>query len=555
MMKSSTFSFLAVYFFLAIGFNLVHAQDSLGRGQGITESGLNVSSADSLNEITPRKPVVIFEDTVFYVYAKIGSFTPEERAKSLSQRVESLVNDNHFDADELTVVANEETHDIMHGDLILWSVTERDAFWLNESRSDIADRYLKAIQVSVAEYRDRISLLANLKRIGLLSLVLLSFIYGVRFLNRKLTALNDWIIAKGKERFNGIKLKDYELLSVERQERFARMVLKALKWLVIALVVYLTLPVVFSIFPATEGVARALISYFLSPVKMFGSAILGYIPELITVVVILYLTHWFVRFLRFLSLEIQYGKLEINGFYPEWAAPTFALLRVVIYAFSFVIIFPYLPGSDSPIFRGVSVFFGLLLSLGSSSAIGNIIAGLVITYMRPFKIGDRVKVGDALGDVVEKTMLVTRIRTNKNEDVTIPNSAILNGNTINYSSNASGQGLILNSTVTIGYDVSWRRVHELLINAALKTENILAEPKPFVLQTSLDDYYVSYQINAYTNRPGLSASIYSALHANIQDSFNEAGVEILSPHYRAGRDGNAAAIPSEYLSDNSSKSD
>ena len=175
------------------------------------------------------------------------------------------------------------------------------------------------------------------------------------------------------------------------------------------------------------------------------------------------------------------------------------------------------------------------------------VAGLVITYMRPFKIGDRIKIGDVTGDVVEKTLLVTRVRTLKNEITTIPNSSVLNGNTTNYSVEAMEKGLIIHTTVTIGYDVPWKNMHKALIDAALRTDLILDEPTPFVLQTSLDDFYVSYQINAYTREAGKQALIYSNLHQNIQDVCNERGIEILSPHYRAARDGNMTTIPADYL--------
>lgn len=216
----------------------------------------------------------------------------------------------------------------------------------------------------------------------------------------------------------------------------------------------------------------------------------------------------------------------------------------------FVLVFPYLPGSDSNIFKGVSVFVGVLFSLGSSSAISNMIAGLVITYMRPFKIGDRIKIADMTGDVIEKTLLVTRLRTIKNEEITIPNSAILSGNTTNFSVYSRNEGLIIYTTVTIGYDVPWRKMHEALMSAAMKTQLILSEPKPFVLQTSLDDFYVSYQINAYTREAGRKSRILSELHQNIQDECNNQGIEIMSPHYRGQRDGNATTIPANYLGEN-----
>ena len=254
-----------------------------------------------------------------------------------------------------------------------------------------------------------------------------------------------------------------------------------------------------------------------------------------------------IRFVRYIFHEIEAEKLKISGFHADWAMPTYSIVKFLLYAFMFVLIFPYLPGSDSNIFKGVSVFIGVLFSLGSSSAIANMVAGLVITYMRPFKIGDRIKIGDVTGDVVEKTLLVTRIRTIKNEVITIPNSSVLIGNTTNYSSEAIEKGLIIHTTVTIGYDVPWKDMHQALIDAALRTNLILDEPKPFVLQTSLEDFYVSYQINAYTREAGKQALIYSNLHQNIQDVCNERGIEILSPHYRAARDGNMTTIPADYL--------
>ncbi|RRN76748.1 mechanosensitive ion channel family protein, partial [Pseudoxanthomonas sp. SGD-10] len=193
----------------------------------------------------------------------------------------------------------------------------------------------------------------------------------------------------------------------------------------------------------------------------------------------------------------------------------------------------YLPGSSSPAFQGVSVFLGVLISLGSSSAISNIVAGLVITYMRPFRIGDRVKIGEVTGDVVEKSMLVTRIRTVKNEDITVPNSMVLSASSVNYSSQTKNNnpGLIVHYTVTVGYDVHWQKVYDLLTEAALATVHILPDPKPFVLQLSLDDYYISYQINAYTKEANKQAIIYSNLLENIQEVFTKAGIDLKSPSY------------------------
>ncbi len=248
-------------------------------------------------------------------------------------------------------------------------------------------------------------------------------------------------------------------------------------------------------------------------------------------------------------IRLKKGDIQVNGFHADWAQPTFSILKMLLYAFMLVLIFPYLPGSGSTAFQGVSVFIGVLFSLGSSSAIANMVAGMVITYMRPFKIGDRVKIGEITGDIMEKTMLVTRIRTVKNEDVTVPNSTVLLSSTTNYSTNTSApdSGLIVHTTVTIGYDAPWKEVHKALTDAALRTDLILKNPQPFVLQTSLDDFYVSYQLNGYTKEANNQAKIYSQLHQNIQDCFNEAGIEIMSPHYRSLRDGNMTTTPSSHL--------
>ena len=235
------------------------------------------------------------------------------------------------------------------------------------------------------------------------------------------------------------------------------------------------------------------------------------------IAVILLVVRYF-KIVRVIFLEIRYGRISLPGFYEEWAQPTYEIVRFLVLAFTTMAVFPYLPGAGSPAFKGVSVFLGVLLSLGSSSAISNIIAGAILTYMRPFKIGDRVKISDTVGDVVEKTLLVTRVKTIKNVEVTIPNAMVLGSHIVNYSSSAKEPGLILHTCVTIGYDASWRKVHKRS-SPRPRQRKISREPEPFVLQAALNDFYVSYELNAYTNEPNKMAVIYSRLHQNIQDKF------------------------------------
>jgi small-conductance mechanosensitive channel len=239
--------------------------------------------------------------------------------------------------------------------------------------------------------------------------------------------------------------------------------------------------------------------------------------------------HYTVKGLKYISNEIGAGRLRISGFYPDWAAPSFNLARFFLYAFMIAMIYPHLPGANSGVFQGISVFIGLVVSLGSTAVIGNIVAGMVITYMRPFKIGDMIKLNETCGTVIEKTPFVTRIRTLKNEIITIPNSFMLSSHTTNYTASADNYGLIIHTTIGVGYNVPNERVHELLIKAAKMTKGVLSDREPFVLDKKFEDLYQEYEINAYITEVNEISRIYSDLHYNIQNVFIEAGIELQVP--------------------------
>ena len=264
---------------------------------------------------------------------------------------------------------------------------------------------------------------------------------------------------------------------------------------------------------------------------------------------IIVITYFIVRMIRAFFREIEEGSIRFSGFDPEWASFTGRMVSFLIIVAAIIMIFPYFPGSDSEAFKGISVFLGLLFTLSSTAAVTNIVAGIIQTYTGAFRVGDLVKIGDVTGTVIEKRLLTTRVRTFKNEEVSIPNGTVLNTNVLNYTTLANEDGLILYTTVTIGYDVPWQQVQNLLINAALATPDVLPDPSPFVLQTSLGDFSVAYQLNCYTKAAERMPRVYSALHQNIQDKFNEANVEILSPTFSALRDGNTVTTPPDYLPD------
>lgn len=489
-------------------------------------------------------------DTIVMIYSRFGASTPDERAKKASAKINQLTKEDFYVADSLRIIHSEYTYDIMYGDLIILSLSEKDAIWYDENLKHLAATVKSKIDQSIQDARKEKSLTKILIRIGLVLIIIALTYLVIRLIligKRKLLIL----VGKKKDKWlKNLAYKDYTFLSANQEFRMILLLFKILSWLFIVITVYIALPLVFSIFPFTRDWADKLFQWIWMPFKNIFWSVWHYLPNLFSILVIYITMKYVIRFTKYIFTEIQSEKLKITGFHVDWAMPTYSIVRFLLLAFMFVLIFPYLPGSDSEIFKGVSVFIGILFSLGSSTAIANMVAGLVITYMRPYKIGDRIKIGDISGDVIEKTLLVTRLKTQKNEEITIPNSSILTGNTTNYSTYARQEGVIVHTTVTIGYDVPWKEVHQALIDAAARTEHLLKQPAPFVLQTSLDDFYVAYQINAYTNEANRMASVYSNLHQNIQDCCNEHGIEILSPHYRAQRDGNCTTIPAQYLNDN-----
>lgn len=481
---------------------------------------------------------------------KIASNNPAERAANISNRIIKLYNDPFFKKDSFSLVRSEIGTEIVYkNDLVVMVVMKTDAMYHNKDEFQLAGEYLEIIKKSIVDERKANSLTNLLLRIGKVILIIVGLSLLFFLIGRLFKVINKSISANREKYLNGLTVNKIRILSPEHLELFILRISGLFRILVILITIYLSLPLLFSIFPETKMWAATLLNWILSPESNAIKGIIAFLPDLFTILVIYFIFRYTIRGIKYFVDQIEKGDIQISGFHPDWANPTFRILKFLLYAFMLVLIFPYLPGSGSPAFQGVSVFIGILFSLGSSSAIANMVAGMVITYMRPFKIGDRVKIGEITGDVMEKNMLVTRIRTIKNEDVTVPNSTVLLNSTTNYSTNtaAKNNGLIIHTTITIGYDAPWKDVHQALIDAALRTDLILKNPEPFVLQTSLDDFYVSYQLNGYTKEANTQARIYSQLHQNIQDCFNQAGIEIMSPHYRGQRDGNNTTIPSSYL--------
>jgi small-conductance mechanosensitive channel len=508
-----------------------------------TDSVRPAAATDSAAE-SRGAPVVLGRDTVLWVRGRLGPMTETQRALEISARLDQLAKRLRSGEDSLKVVEAEGQVLIVSGGVALMAVMQADADGLGLTRQEAAVRYLETIHAAVI----RNSLKVRVEQItaGVFRTIItvgIAFLVGwlLLWLFRQLHGLVDRLQASG--RLPTVRIQQLELLSAERIAGSIRLVVRLIQLAAWVVVGYFTLALVLSHFPSTERFSTQILDYFLEPLRLVGQSVLDYLPNILFIAVIILVARYVLQFIHVLFRAVGSGAITFPGFEPDWAEPTYKLVRVLVLAFSLVVLFPYLPGAKSDAFKGVSLFIGLLFSLGSSGAVSNMVAGSLLTYTRAFSIGDRVRIGETVGDVVSRTLLVTRLRTITNVDVTIPNATVLSSQVLNYSTMAKKGGVVLQTTVTIGYDVPWRKVHELLLAAARSTEGVLAEPAPFVLQTSLNDYYPTYVLNVYTQNAATMVRTVSRLNERIQDVFFEAGVEITSPAFSAVRDGNRITIP------------
>ena len=375
--------------------------------------------------------------------------------------------------------------------------------------------------------------------VAILTAVLLYAISRLLALHRFAHArLDAWADSLG-----AIRLQNAEVVSKGQIVRTAGAVLDVARIAAVVGALYLYVPLALTLVPLTRPYADEVMPYVMHPVLVILGAVIGYVPRLLTLALILLVMRLVLGLLRTLASAVRAGELRISGFDREWAEPTYRLARIVLVLFTVVIAYPFLPGAGSDIFKGFSVFIGAVLTLGSTAAINNVISGIVLTYTRSFRVGDRVELGGTLGDVVEKGLFVTRIRAIEGEVVTVPNGKVLASDVVNLTQAADTQGLAVGVTAGIGYDVDWRRVHELMVEAARATEGVQSETAPFVLQTALGNYAVDYLLVASTREPKRKRFVESELRQSVLDVFHREGIEIMTPTVASVRDGNQPAIP------------
>jgi small-conductance mechanosensitive channel len=491
-------------------------------------------------------PVSLDGEPLFYVTKGIGPFSAGERAQAAERRLMLIADDPFYSSALFRIVQKPTAAEIYYRDHLVGITTAEDVGPSGRTAEEEATALVQRVDDAVTRYRARRAPLAWTKAVAIMGVATVLLALLLVALRRARGRLEAHIEARRAVR-SPDETKDG--LAAAFEQKTAPIQLKALRLLYLsalfaAIAVYLG--VAFTVVPMTKGYALAVIDYALEPVRTLWQGFLGSVGDLIFIAVLVVLARYTIKGLRWALTEAAAGRLVIPGVSPDWAMLAFKVLRIGVVAMAGVVIYPYIPGSDTEAFKGIGIFAGALFTLGASGMAGNVVGGLALTFAGTFHVGDRVKIGEVVGDVVETTLMLTRVRSIRNEIVTIPNSTILAGHIVNYSTEARSRGLLLVTEVTIGYDAPWRKVHELLIQAALRTPQILETPAPLVLQSSLNDYHVSYKICAYTANAPAMVLTYGALHQNIQDSFNEGGIEILSPGYASLRDGNASTIPASY---------
>ena len=453
----------------------------------------------------------------------------KRRAQLIADRLQQVAQNPGIPVNRLEIRHDGELTRIYAGTISIVALGDFDAEGLPRQR--IAELLVVDIQKALAEYRyarEPRVLLTHTGYALLITVLAAALLYGVLRLRR-------WGAQRLGQRFVGglgeLKIQSVQLIQSRQLWLAVRALLNVGTTLAMLVIAYLHLSSVLRLFPWTRQLADDLFQLFLQPLQVMGHALLGAVPDLAFVLVLVLVARYVLRALRLLFEGIETGAVRFDGFDPEWAQPTYKIVRILVVAFTVVVAYPYIPGSDSQAFKGVSLFLGVIFSLGSSSVISNVIAGYTMTYRRAFRLGDRIQVGDVTGFVTEASLLVTRVRSVKNEEIVIPNSQILNGAVTNYSALASADGVILHTTVGIGYETPWRQVEAMLLLAADRAKGTEKSPPPYVLQKSLGDFCVVYEINAYCRDANAIARTYTELHRNILDVFNEYGVQIMTPAY------------------------
>ncbi len=469
-----------------------------------------------------------------YVLFSVRGGTADQarrRAQAIMSRIEEIARDNAVSIESLRVFDLRDQTKILSDKRLVMSVFDLDARAEGITRTALAGAFKNRIARAVQDYRTqrtRPVLLRNSYYAGGASLALVVVLVVLAWVFRRLNAVLE---RRYKARMKDVLIQSFHILEAEDLWSALRGAIGTVHVLAVLALLIGYLHYVLGLYPWTRPFGLHFLRLILGPLETIGTATLAALPNLIFILILVLIVRYLLKMTRLFFGAVALGRVRLAGFDREWALPTYKIIRLFAIAIAVVVAYPYIPGSDSAAFKGVSIFLGLVLSLGSTSIIGNLIAGYTMTYRRAFRIGDRIKVKDTVGDVVEMRLLETHLRSIKNEEIVVPNTVILNNEVVNYSTLATERGLILHTTVGIGYEAPWRQVEAMLLQAAERTPGLLRTPPPFVLKSTLGDFCVLYELNVYADDPSSMPRLYSRLHENILDIFNEQGVQIMTPAY------------------------
>ena len=484
----------------------------------------------SIEEARSSAMVVLDGHDLFRVVG-VSGYPADERARGIGDRLRAFARDESRPLNELRITRQERYTLIEAGADRIAAVHDVDALAEGINRDTLAEINLNRIQEAVQRYRAEREP-AYLLRHGAYSLLatvlLLLGIAGIRWGERRIKRA---IERRASRLLAHVEGKSKSLVRAQWLGAGLRTVVGTGATIMIFVAALLYLGFVLELFPWTWPLGKRLVALFVGPLTELGQGVLEALPGIAFLVVLFVIVRALLRFIRLAFTAVQSGSVQFEGFDPDWAEPTYKIVRLLVIIFALVVAYPYVPGSESQAFKGISIMVGVMFSLGSSSIISNLIAGYAMTYRRAFRRGDMIKVGDTVGRVIDVRLQVTHVRNMRNEEIIIPNSEILGSSVVNFSSLSREQGLFLSTTVGIGYEVPWRQVESMLLLAAERTQGVRRDPAPFVLEKSLGDFCVVYELYAAIDDPTNRLGMYAALHRSVLDVFNEYGVQIMTPAY------------------------
>ena len=485
-------------------------------------------------------PVIVDGEELFLVRGS-SALPANERAENVSTRIISVAESSESSAVAIEIRDSDLGKTILANGKMITVTTEADSDMEQMDMDVLSALHGEAIEQAILLYR------ANRSDDARVGSVLEALVWTAVFalVAGLVVKLRNWLpdrVGKMVEsRVVGVQEATNDMVRGSAVAGLVQYALRMVMLLILIILLYYYLSLVLLSFAETGPFAELLITYVTDPILGVLLGFVSYLPNFVAIAVIAALTRFLIKGARLFFENVEVGAITLKNFEATWIWPTFNIIRVILVLVAIVISFPYIPGSDSAAFQGLTILVGVMVSLGSNSVIANLLAGVFVIYRRSTNIGDRIKIGEHVGDVVQIKLMETHIKSIKNELISIPNAQLLNSEVINYSSKIDGRGLLLHTTVGIGYEEPQEKIEAMLIQAAHRTTGLKKSPEPFVLWTALADYAINYQINAYTTRGSSLPKMLSDLHRNIVTVFNENNVQIMTPSYE--RDPEVPKIP------------